>query len=213
MSTTQKLAAREAAAAGGHKFEGRAALWLHFVFHSMQFLEIGGRLGFVLPQSLLFADYSNSLKSALSQMFERVFIVCIDEQLFKSTGSEEKTAVLLAEGYREWSLWADMQVFSGSADQGIRAIRALNGTERHGAIVGEKWRSAISREACEWFDIVALTAIRAVVRCRNTPSALLRAITPSSWLMREHARDNYLPAYSLSPILYIQSADWQRVLL
>lgn len=79
--------------------KGRANLWAYFVMHAMSFLRVGGRMAWVLPGNFLSADYSSSLRTELSKQFRQVIAISVAERLFLSQGTEERTVVLLCDGY------------------------------------------------------------------------------------------------------------------
>lgn len=81
--------------------KGRANLWAYFVMHSMSFLKVGGRMAWVLPGNFLSADYSLSLRTELSNKFKQVRAISVAERLFLSQGTEERTVVLLCDGYQQ----------------------------------------------------------------------------------------------------------------
>lgn len=84
------------ATAAGLDIDGRASLWAHFVLHAVSFVAPGGRMAWVLPGSLLQANYSSAIREYVSRSFERVLCVLMHQRFFKSEGTEEETVVLLA---------------------------------------------------------------------------------------------------------------------
>lgn len=82
------------------KFNNRASLWAYFVIHSLKFLKTGGRIAWVLPGSFLHARYSNSVRQIISGNFYRSLAIQVGQRLFSSEGTDEKTVVLLAEGWK-----------------------------------------------------------------------------------------------------------------
>jgi adenine-specific DNA-methyltransferase len=78
-----------------------ASLWAYFVIHGFEFLKRNGRVAWVLPNSLLFADYTNSIKIILKEKFKRVLFIPIEQHLFLNDGVEERTVIVLAEGWLE----------------------------------------------------------------------------------------------------------------
>lgn len=80
--------------------KGRANLWAYFVVHALTFLREGGRMAFVLPGNFLTADYSGPLKQHLSNQFISVKAISVSERLFLSQGTEERTVVLLCDGFK-----------------------------------------------------------------------------------------------------------------
>lgn len=81
--------------------KGRANLWAYFVVHALTFLKIGGRMALVLPGNFLTADYAKSLRDHLSSQFAQVLAISVSERLFLSQGTEERTVVLLCDGYQQ----------------------------------------------------------------------------------------------------------------
>lgn len=82
-------------------FPMTASLWAYFLAHSLSFLETGGRLAFVLPFSLSFSDYAEPLLDLLECRFASLSVYRVTEQLFIQAGAEERTVILLAEGYSD----------------------------------------------------------------------------------------------------------------
>ncbi len=80
-------------------FPMTASLWAYFLAHSLSFLAPLGRLAFVLPSSVVTADYSKPLIDHLRRRFERLAIVRLNEQLFLNVGAEERAVIILADGY------------------------------------------------------------------------------------------------------------------
>ncbi|WP_180838911.1 N-6 DNA methylase [Variovorax sp. RO1] len=82
---------------GGFSME--AALWLYFLAHSLQFLQEGGRIAFVLPSSYLASNYAAPVRTRLEQLFRTIRVVEVNERLFLSSGAQERTCLLLADNY------------------------------------------------------------------------------------------------------------------
>jgi adenine-specific DNA methylase len=78
----------------------KASLWAYFIVHSLKFLKAGGRIAWILPSSFLHADYSREIRHRISERFERTLVIQLGQRLFASEGTEESTAVLLAEGWK-----------------------------------------------------------------------------------------------------------------
>ena len=76
-----------------------ASLWAYFVQNSLKFLHEDGRMAWVLPSSLLFVEYGESLLELLKSHFKTTTVVKVQEQLFVSTGTRERTVLLLCDGY------------------------------------------------------------------------------------------------------------------
>lgn len=74
---------------------GKANLWAYFVVHATQFVRIGGRLGFLLPGSVITADYAAPVRDYLRRSFGSVTLVRVRDRLFPDAA--EETVVLLAD--------------------------------------------------------------------------------------------------------------------
>jgi adenine-specific DNA-methyltransferase len=70
--------------------------WAYFVLHALEFVRDSGRLAFVLPGSFLFADYSDTVRSALARRFGSVYMITVGEHLFPD--AEEASVLVLATG-------------------------------------------------------------------------------------------------------------------
>lgn len=78
---------------------GRSSLWAYFIWHSLRFIAIGGRMAWVLPGAFMQADYAKALRDYLPRRFERVAAFVVRDRLFISEGTDEETVVLLADGF------------------------------------------------------------------------------------------------------------------
>ncbi len=86
---------------GFNALPARASLWAYFVLHAASFLQPGGRAAWVLPGSLLQANYAQVVRAHLQRRFQRILVARVHERLFLNVGADEETVVLLAEGYRQ----------------------------------------------------------------------------------------------------------------
>lgn len=86
-------------ASGFADVSARASLWAYFVLHATSFLLRGGRLAWVLPGSFMQAHYAQPVRAHLGRLFQRLFVARVHDRLFKHTGADEETVVVLAEGY------------------------------------------------------------------------------------------------------------------
>ncbi|MCP1582848.1 HsdM family class I SAM-dependent methyltransferase [Pseudoxanthomonas mexicana] len=84
----------------GESVSRRASLWLFFTLHAMSFLRQGGRIAWVLPTSFMTAHYASGLRKQIFDSFERVAVITLTERIFLEEGTEERTLILLAEGYQ-----------------------------------------------------------------------------------------------------------------
>ena len=91
------------AAIAGSEWPGlsaRASLWAYFVLHALSFLQPGGRVAWVLPGSLLRANYAEHVKEVLRRNFRAAALFHVHERLFTPAGVAEESVVLIAEGFR-----------------------------------------------------------------------------------------------------------------
>jgi adenine-specific DNA-methyltransferase len=77
-----------------------SSLWAYFVLHGLKFLKVGGRAAWILPGSLLNADYGKELLHGVSPHFDRVAVVSLSQRLFLSEGTDESSEILLCDGWK-----------------------------------------------------------------------------------------------------------------
>lgn len=82
---------------------GAAGLWVHFLFHAVEFLRQGGRLAAVIPASALFSDYGRAGLRRLSERFAQIEIREIVDRPLWVNGADERGALLLADGFGQGS--------------------------------------------------------------------------------------------------------------
>lgn len=99
MSTDQRESVQEWRKQYNGGFSMEAALWLYFLAHSLRFLREGGRIAFVLPRSYLASNYAAPVRSRLERLFRSVRVVEVNERLFRSSGAQERTCLVLADDY------------------------------------------------------------------------------------------------------------------
>jgi len=78
---------------------GAAGLWVHFLFHSIEFLRTGGRLAAVVPASALFSDYGRDCIERVSNRFAEVELREIVDRPLWTNGADERGALLFADGF------------------------------------------------------------------------------------------------------------------
>ncbi|WP_201797571.1 N-6 DNA methylase [Shewanella halifaxensis] len=76
-----------------------ASLWAFFLLHSLVFLKDGGRVAWVLPSSLLHADYAKKLIAIHRKHFKVLKIIKLAERFFREEGAKETSVILIAEGF------------------------------------------------------------------------------------------------------------------
>ena len=81
----------------GFLLKPKASLWAYFLLHAVSFLKDRGRMAWILPSSFLFAEYAENIKTYIASFFERILVVQLGQRLFLAEGTEEISAILLAE--------------------------------------------------------------------------------------------------------------------
>jgi adenine-specific DNA-methyltransferase len=76
-----------------------ASLWAFFLLHSLTFLKRGGRVAWVLPSSLLHAEYAKRLIDIHRKHFRVLKVIKLAERFFREEGAQETSVILIAEGF------------------------------------------------------------------------------------------------------------------
>lgn len=76
-----------------------ASLWAYFLIHTLDFIKDGGRVAWVLPSSLLHADYANAVMKIHKRHFSSLKVIKIYERFFQGSGADEVSVILIAEGF------------------------------------------------------------------------------------------------------------------
>jgi tRNA1(Val) A37 N6-methylase TrmN6 len=82
---------------------GAPGLWIYFLLASLEFINPGGRLAFVVPAAVQFTDYAQPILEHLRQNFINVLISIIDEPLEWEGKAQERAALIFASGYCQGS--------------------------------------------------------------------------------------------------------------
>jgi adenine-specific DNA methylase len=77
----------------------KASLWAYFVTHGLSFLKNGGRMGWILPGSLIFTDYGRDLLEKLATRFEQVTAIKLQQRCFGHVGTDESSVILFCEKF------------------------------------------------------------------------------------------------------------------
>ncbi|HEU0153461.1 MAG TPA: N-6 DNA methylase [Arenimonas sp.] len=101
LAADQRSAVDHWAKTRGEPPSRRASLWLYFTIHALSCLRKGGRMAWVLPISFMTAHYASSLRQTIFDSFRKVAVVTLTERVFVNEGTEERTLIVLAEGYGE----------------------------------------------------------------------------------------------------------------
>ncbi len=96
-SAEQKAMARSISAASQYGVARTASLWAYFVVHSLSFLKIGGRLGFVLPVAFISSDYAAHIRRVVCQRFSRVVVIALRSRVF--AGTDERCVIVAASDF------------------------------------------------------------------------------------------------------------------
>jgi adenine-specific DNA-methyltransferase len=83
--------------ADGIDLDKRSNIWAYFLIHAISLLKVGGRLAWILPCSILQANYSARIRDYISNTFAKSVYIRMNQKLFISEGTNEQVVVLLAE--------------------------------------------------------------------------------------------------------------------
>lgn len=98
---TMDFAARKAARRclpEGELLGAKASLWAYFPIHAFKFIKEGGRMAWILPETLLHSDYGKQLLRWSAKNFARCIAVSLRERCFEGAGAKERVVILLLEG-------------------------------------------------------------------------------------------------------------------
>ncbi len=101
-------------AALGQAMDPSGSLWMPFVLHAMRFLDIGGRLAFVLPYDFTYVRYARPLWETLRNNFGSLQVLRTHERLF--TDLLQDVVILLADEYGSRSDTVCYQAFERVQD-------------------------------------------------------------------------------------------------
>lgn len=106
----------------GYTIGSNASLWAFFLLHSLSFLKNGGRVAWVLPSSLLHADYAKNLLNIHKCHFSSIKVLKLAERFFKDEGAKETSVILIAEGFSADPL--SNSRFSVAAVENVQELKA-----------------------------------------------------------------------------------------
>jgi len=117
MSKAQRKRIADLSGKQKYTVSATASLWAYFVEHGLRFLAPGGRIAWVLPGSVIHADYAVILRKTLEQSFARIALITLKERLFHHAGTDENTIILLATDFKTGDLPGAIQpLFANSVD-------------------------------------------------------------------------------------------------
>lgn len=97
MFKVQRVSRERVETSGNFRLSRMASLWAYFVLHGLRFLKPGGRMAWLLPGSVLHANYAKELLREVSQHFDRTIVISLEQRLFLSDGTSEATHILLCD--------------------------------------------------------------------------------------------------------------------
>ncbi len=104
--------------------DAKASLWAYFPIHSFKFLAKGGRMGWILPETILHSEYGKQILRWAAQNFHRCIAVSLRERCFLADGAKERVVVLLLAGA------------GGRADREIEMLEFASANECISALPG-----------------------------------------------------------------------------
>jgi len=111
---------REIISESGYLISKKASLWAYFVLHALKFLNMGGRVAWVLPSSFLYADYGKQVQKQLKESFEQVVVVELNEKIFKQEGTNESAVIVLAENYKKLGEVPELRILHANKTEDLR---------------------------------------------------------------------------------------------
>jgi len=183
-------------------------------------------MAWILPGSFLFAEYASVVRSYIARHFERSLIVQLGQRLFLSEGTEEITAVLLADG-RQQSMERDGQFHLDFAStlvdlrEGIQAwvqgggrARRMNGRIGTAFLTDE---TAVSMQtvasAGRLLRIADIADVRIGIVTGANPFFVLGASTAASHNLPESCLHPILAKFSMAPGASLTCADLEQARL
>lgn len=186
------------------KFNNRASLWAYFVIHSLNFLSVGGRIAWVLPGSFLHSKYSDSIRQIISANFSYSLAIQVGQRIFSSEGTDEKTIILLAEGWKKLPKSPNLRIEFASS------LKALKNVVLNWQSISKTASKYQSRSAYSLLDKSANRAVKAIekrhqiIRFGDVANVLIGIVTGANHFFiinKETAQKHKITERVLSPIL------------
>jgi adenine-specific DNA-methyltransferase len=138
MTETTKAKAIARAEGLGFNLKGAVDESVFFLLHATSFLEPGGRLAFVIPERLLFTDYSSSLRNFLARQFDSIRMIFCNG--WKFDGAIENVVLLLATNGKNSCIEVDETSFGNFSQSDISSsIRQIGRWTPSEAAALESW--------------------------------------------------------------------------
>ncbi len=78
---------------------GRASLWAYFILESLSKLKVSGRMAWILPGTVMNANYAKPILEYLPSVFSRSLALIVRDRIFLDEGTDEETVILLLDDY------------------------------------------------------------------------------------------------------------------
>lgn len=186
------------------KFNNQASLWAYFVIHGLKFLTKGGRIAWVLPGSFLHSKYSSSIREIISNNFSHSLAIQVGQRIFSSEGTDEKTIVLLADGWKKLPKNPNLRIEFASSLKDLKNV-VLNWQS-----ISKTASKYQSRSAYSLLSKKADKAIKTVenkyeiIKLGDVANILIGIVTGANYFFivnKESAQKHNIPQRVLSPIL------------
>ena len=197
LSAESKEYATRALAERGISLSGRSNAWAYFVVHAMSFLRANGRLVFLLPASVCFAEYAAEVLELVRRHFRRSAILHIPHRFFPDT--DERVVVFLAEGFGQGP---------GTLSRGeVPNLRALErfGSDRSWTSLsnGRAWGQLeparlTSRELIDWSESTTHPQVRELGAIATIRIGLVTGA--NKFFIRSHAQSEVLEAAGIKAL-------------
>lgn len=189
--------AKYQAAIAGSEWPGlsaRASLWAYFVLHALSFLEPGGRVAWVLPGSVLRANYADHVKHVIRRSFRSAALFHVHERLFTPAGVAEESVVLIAEGFRDAN---GCQLEERSVETVEELAIQLKGWGQRGAIAAAPAALARATRVNARIDEVKTIALSELLSARI---GVVTGDNPFFVLSQQRAEEEGIDVEDLEPI-------------
>ncbi len=219
MSKQQKTAATEAMQVAGINISKRSSLWAYFVLHGMSFLAEGGRAAWLLPASLLYADYALPILKEIQSLFSQVVVITLSEKLFQPEGSNESTIVLLCDGWKAGPAPRGVEITHAEAlDDFSNIVKGLTSTKPTGKRLGRRsGYSELTDEGRRWFDTLSsqpeafrlgqIARVKIGIVTGDNQFFLINKQTAAAWNLPKNVLKPILSRSFMANGLYISDAD------
>jgi adenine-specific DNA methylase len=203
MEEEQRSTAVRLSEVAGVNLSRKASLWAYFLIHSLSFLDVNGRMAWILPGSFVHADYSAKVRDVLQSSFRRCLAVQLEERLFIAEGTEENSVVLLCEGYGS----------SQTAEIELARAKDLNDLELTvaawvaGKRAGVKWEGRASLALLPeptrtvWDDIRSRGQTRSLGAFLKVRIGIVTGANKFFVLSEQNANAHSIPPECLQPII------------